>query len=117
MPGHDHAAIGYALDTGASVIVPQINTVAEAKHVMSSTKFGAVRNGTRSVPPFRLIPGLTETAADGRRDVWQNYNHQAAVMIQITTRQAIDNLDASAFLAMPRQLEAARSALAEEASK
>lgn len=24
VPGHDHAAIGYALDAGASIVVPQV---------------------------------------------------------------------------------------------
>ena len=27
VPGHDHAAIGYALDAGASIVVPQIDTI------------------------------------------------------------------------------------------
>lgn len=27
VPGHDHAAIGYALDAGASVVIPQVGLV------------------------------------------------------------------------------------------
>ncbi|KAK4038579.1 Pyruvate/Phosphoenolpyruvate kinase-like domain-containing protein [Parachaetomium inaequale] len=94
VPGHDHAAIGFALDAGASIVIPQLETVEQAKHVVSSAKFGTRQNGTRSAPPFRMVPGLTDMAADGKRDVWRNLNDQAAIMVQIETLEGINNLDA-----------------------
>ncbi|KAL2264500.1 hypothetical protein VTJ83DRAFT_7010 [Remersonia thermophila] len=95
VPGHDHAAIGYALDAGASIVIPQLETVEQAKHVVSAAKFGRRFGGTRSVPPFRLVPGLTDKPADPSiGDVWRNQNEQAAIMVQIESVEGINNLDA-----------------------
>ncbi|CZR57668.1 related to 2,4-dihydroxyhept-2-ene-1,7-dioic acid aldolase [Phialocephala subalpina] len=93
VPGHDHAAIGWALDAGASIMVPQVGTVEEAKHIISAAKFGAVRNGTRSAPPARLLPGISDIGPDPSKDWQANVNQQAAIMIQIETLEAIHNLD------------------------
>ncbi|KAF5861349.1 hypothetical protein ETB97_000386 [Aspergillus alliaceus] len=72
VPGHDAFIIGYALNTGASIIVPHVDMVEEAKHVVSAVKLDRKQNGTRSTPPFRYT----------------------ALMIQIESLEGIHNLDA-----------------------
>jgi len=94
VPGHDHASIGYALDAGASILVPQVETVEQAKEIVAAAKFGAVRKGTRSAPPARMLMGISDTPIDPARSIWENLNDQAAVIIQIESLQAIKNLDA-----------------------
>ncbi|KAJ5585113.1 uncharacterized protein N7459_004913 [Penicillium hispanicum] len=94
IPGHDHASVAFALDAGASIIVPQVNTVAEAKHIISASKYGRKWGGTRSAPPFRLIQGFTDTPIDESKSIHENMNDQAAVVIQIESLEGVNNLDA-----------------------
>ena len=94
VPGHDHALIGYALDAGASIVIPQIETVEQAQHVVSAAKFGPARKGSRSAPPCRWLPGIGDTGIDPTRSIWENVNDQAAIIIQIESEQGARNLDA-----------------------
>jgi 2-keto-3-deoxy-L-rhamnonate aldolase RhmA len=61
----------------------KVETVEQAKHVISAAKFGSKRNGTRSAPPFRLFPGVTDQPWQAGRDIFEALNDQAAIMIQI----------------------------------
>ena len=93
VPGHDEATMAYALDAGASIVVPHVDTVDQAKHIVSAVKFGVRHQGVRSAPPFRYVHHLTDIAMDAQSGLWESLNTQSALMIQIETLQGIQNLD------------------------
>ena len=93
MPGHDHAAIGYALDAGASIILPQVDTVEQAQHIVAAAKFGAADSGRWSAPPYRWSPDISMQCCDSRLSFWENQNEQAAVIIQVESLEGINNMD------------------------
>jgi 2-keto-3-deoxy-L-rhamnonate aldolase RhmA len=57
--------------------------------VISAAKFGVAQKGGRSAPPARWLPGLGATTIDASRSIWENFNDQAAVIIQIESERGV----------------------------
>jgi 2-keto-3-deoxy-L-rhamnonate aldolase RhmA len=94
VPGHDHASIGFALDAGASIVVPQVDTAEQAKKIVAAAKFGASIGGKRSAPPSRWLPQSSMQSCNSAISFWENQNLQAALIVQIESLEGINNLDA-----------------------
>jgi len=75
-------------------MIPQVENASEAKHVIASAKFGAKNGGTRSAPPpGRFLPGFNDQTLDTSKSFWENIMLQQAIIIQVETLNAIQNLD------------------------
>lgn len=90
---NDQALIGQILDAGADgVIVPMVNTEADARRAVAATKYPPV--GTRSWGPRRAA------RLHGGADVYaREADDNLAVFVQIETAEAVRNVDS--ILAVP----------------
>jgi 4-hydroxy-2-oxoheptanedioate aldolase len=75
-------------------MVPQVDTVEQAKHIVSAKLFGSKVNGTRSWPPGRWLTELATKPIDPTITFPMNHNEQAALCIQIESITGVNNLDA-----------------------
>jgi 4-hydroxy-2-oxoheptanedioate aldolase len=90
VPGHEFGPIGLALDMGsAGVIVPCVDTPAQAQAVVDAAKFPPL--GKRSYGGRRPIDLLGRTYSD-------TANKDVLLVCQIESPQAIENADAIASI-------------------
>ncbi len=90
VPSHESSNIGMFLDAGANgIIVPLVNTVEEAKAIVSAAKFPPL--GERSFGGRRIIDRKS-------RDFSQNANEDTMLIAQIETPEAVENAEAIAAL-------------------
>lgn len=88
VPVHDMAWIKRVLDAGApNVMVPNIRNAAEAAEVVSWTRFAP--EGLRGVAGSTRGGGWTRY-----KDYMARANDEIGVIVQIESREALDNLDA-----------------------
>jgi 2-keto-3-deoxy-L-rhamnonate aldolase RhmA len=88
VPVHDIAWIKRVLDAGApNVMVPNIRSAAEAREAVSWTRFAP--EGLRGVAGSTRAGGWTRY-----KDYMARANDEVGVVLQIESRQALDELDA-----------------------
>ncbi|HQY07315.1 MAG TPA: aldolase/citrate lyase family protein [Burkholderiaceae bacterium] len=88
VPVHDMAWIKRVLDAGApNVMIPNIRTAAEAAEAVSWTRFAP--EGQRGVAGSIRAGGWTRF-----KDYMARANDEIGVIVQIESREALDNLDA-----------------------
>jgi 4-hydroxy-2-oxoheptanedioate aldolase len=90
VPWSDMVNIKRVLDIGAqSLLIPQINTAQEARNAVSFTRY----------PPVGLrgVAGATRGTRFGRiKNYFKTAHEELCVILQIESREALDNLDAIA---------------------
>jgi len=88
VPWNDMVAIKRVLDIGAqSLLVPFVSTADEARAAVSSTRY----------PPqgVRGVAGATRATRFGRiADYTKRVNDELCVLVQVETREGLDNLEA-----------------------
>jgi 4-hydroxy-2-oxoheptanedioate aldolase len=85
VPWNEQGIIGKMLDAGAmGVIIPMVNTVAEAKAAVASCRY--FPQGARSFGPTRV-------GVHAGRDYYSRANEEIACIPMIETQEALDNLD------------------------
>ena len=90
VPSHDEVWIKKALDIGAAgVIVPQVNTAAQAERIVSLCRYPPA--GTRGVGIARA-----QGYGAGFADYMQRANDETSVVIQAEHIEAVANIDAIA---------------------
>ncbi|KAK4704358.1 4-hydroxy-2-oxoheptanedioate aldolase, partial [Phenoliferia sp. Uapishka_3] len=97
VPTHGHEWTAWALDAGASGIVfPHTDNAEMAKKAIYNCRFAP--RGGRSFPPFATVPGHTDGAPEGKT-MLDVYNEHAAIIMQIESREGVNN--AEAICALP----------------
>jgi len=91
VPSHSHEWISWILDAGAGgVIIPHTETSEQVQASVHAARFPP--QGHRSFPPFALLPGLQDTAPEGK--TWIDVaNEHVAVIPQIESRLGVENLE------------------------
>jgi 4-hydroxy-2-oxoheptanedioate aldolase len=88
VPWTDIVTIKRVLDVGAqSILIPYVSSVAEAKSAVAATRY----------PPagVRGVAGTTRASRFGRVQGYAKKAHEEiCVLVQVETRQALDNLEA-----------------------
>jgi len=88
VPWNDAVVVKRVLDIGAqSLLIPYVSTVEEARHAVAATRY----------PPagVRGVAGTTRATRFGRIQGYAKQAHeQICVLVQVETKQALDNLEA-----------------------
>src|SRR5262249_44375667 len=92
VPWNDMVTIKRYLDTGVqSLLVPQVNTIEEAKNAVASTRFPG--GGLRGVA------GSTRATRFGRiKDYFMRAHEETCLLIQAESREALGNIEAFAAI-------------------
>ena len=95
VPGKEHYHASRLLDAGAQgIVVPHVDTVEEAKRVVSHCKYPPIGHRSLGGPPPQLSYKPTPTA-----EATRIVNEETLVVVMLETPTAIENADAIAQVA------------------